>query len=98
MERATCIGKFHRDVSEREFRRDGWTHIGSSIQIESTVAECQRSPTKAALIESRSGDLKVRLSLSHSKREGTFKRKPSTRMQAVFGRSIDQLTSFPSGL
>ena len=50
------------------------------------------------IIESRSGDLRVKISLKYSKRDGTFRRQPSKRSQAVFGKSIQQLTAISSRL
>ncbi len=49
-------------------------------------------------IESQSGDLKLRVSLKYSRRDGTFKRQGSKRSLAVFGKSIEKLMLIPSGL
>lgn len=48
-------------------------------------------------IESPTGDLKLKISLKYSIREGTFKRQGSKRSLAVFGKSIEKLISTPNG-
>ncbi|UJR25604.1 hypothetical protein I4U23_006948 [Adineta vaga] len=65
--------------------------------IETGLHDCQCASSGAIYLESQSGDLKVKISLKYSKREGTFKRQPSKRSQAVFGKSIEKLMSTPSG-
>ncbi|CAF0916742.1 unnamed protein product [Adineta ricciae] len=66
--------------------------------IETALRDCQRSTSGTIFLESQSGDLKLKISLQYSKREGTFKRQTSKRSLAVFGKSIDKLMSTPSGL
>lgn len=48
-------------------------------------------------MESPTGDLKLKISLKYSQREGTFKRQGSKRSLAVFGKSIEKLMSTPNG-
>ncbi|CAF1103919.1 unnamed protein product [Rotaria sordida] len=66
--------------------------------IEPALRECQNNPNRVTCIESSSGDLKLKFSLSYSKRDGTFKRRPSKRSLAVFGKSIEKLLTVPNGL
>ncbi|CAF3853963.1 unnamed protein product [Rotaria magnacalcarata] len=65
--------------------------------IETALRECQHSPNQATYFESPSGDLKLKISLNYSRREGTFKRQASKRSLAVFGKSIEKLISTPNG-
>ncbi|CAF0786571.1 unnamed protein product [Adineta ricciae] len=65
--------------------------------IETALHDCHRSANGVLTIESPSGDLKLKISLKYSKREGTFKRQGSKRSLAVFGKSIDTLLSTPNG-
>lgn len=96
-QRAQCIGKFHRNVSAScHFSSD--TRRDSFVQIETALNDCQRQLNGILAIESPSSDLKLRISLKYSKREGTFKRQGSKRNLAVFGKSIEQLTSSANGL
>jgi hypothetical protein len=67
-------------------------------KIETALHDCQRSPSGVIYIESQSGDLKLKISLKYSKREGTFKRQGSKRSLAIFGKTIDKLTSISNGL
>ncbi len=69
-----------------------------SYQIETALHDCQRSPSGIINLESQSGDLKLKISLKYSKRDGTFKRHASKRSLAVFGKSIEKLTQTPSEL
>jgi hypothetical protein len=68
------------------------------IKIEKALHDCQRSPNGFIYIESQSGDLKLKVSLKHFKRDGTFKRQGSKRSLAVFGKNIDKLLLIPNGL
>ena len=96
-QRAQCIGKFHRNVSaSRHFTSETRRHY--FVQIETALSDCQRQSSGILPIESPSSDLKLRISLKYSKREGTFKRQGSKRNLAVFGKSIEQLTSSANGL
>ncbi|CAF2314824.1 unnamed protein product [Rotaria sp. Silwood2] len=65
--------------------------------IETALHECQNNANEVTFIESPSGDLKLKFSLNYAKREGTFKRRPSKRSLAVFGKSIEKLLSLPNG-
>ncbi|CAF3551510.1 unnamed protein product [Rotaria socialis] len=65
--------------------------------IETALRECQQSPNQVTYFESPSGDLKLKISLNYSRREGTFKRQASKRSLAVFGKSIEKLISTPNG-
>ncbi|CAF0805510.1 unnamed protein product [Rotaria sp. Silwood1] len=65
--------------------------------IETALHECHNNPNEVTRIESPSGDLKLRFSLNYSKREGTFRRRPSKRSLAIFGKSIEKLLSMPNG-
>ncbi|CAF3181711.1 unnamed protein product [Rotaria socialis] len=65
--------------------------------IETALHECDRDLNGILTIESPSSDLKLKISLKYSKREGTFKRIGSKRSLAVFGKSIEKLLSTPNG-
>ncbi|CAF3537649.1 unnamed protein product [Rotaria sordida] len=65
--------------------------------IETALHECERDLNGILTIESPSSDLKLKISLKYSKREGTFKRQGSKRSLAVFGKSIEKLLSTPNG-
>jgi hypothetical protein len=67
------------------------------FKIETALQECERSSHRILTIESPSGDLKLKISLKYSKREGTFKRQGSKRSHAIFGKSIEKLVSSPTG-
>ncbi|CAF0837740.1 unnamed protein product [Adineta steineri] len=66
--------------------------------IDTALRDCQRSPSGVIYLESQSGDLKLKMSLKYSKRDGTFRRQASKRSLAVFGKSIEKLTSTSNGL
>jgi hypothetical protein len=65
--------------------------------IETALRECNRSSNGILSIESPNGDLKLKISLKYSIREGTFKRQGSKRSLAVFGKSIEKLINTPNG-
>ncbi|CAF0848479.1 unnamed protein product [Rotaria sp. Silwood1] len=65
--------------------------------IETALHDCERDLNGILTIESPSSDLKLKISLKYSKREGTFKRQGSKRSLAVFGKSIEKLLSTPNG-
>jgi hypothetical protein len=94
-QRPICIGKFHRDVSEK-------INIDLNkiilIKIETALRDCQHDSSGVISLESQSGDLKLKISLKYFRRDGTFKRQGSTRSLAVFGKSIEKLLAVPNGL
>ncbi|CAF0970487.1 unnamed protein product [Adineta steineri] len=65
--------------------------------IETALQDCDRNSNGILTIDSPSGDLKLKISLKYSKREGTFKRQGSKRNLAVFGKSIEKLIETPNG-
>jgi breakpoint cluster region protein len=67
------------------------------LKIEKALHDCDRYSNGILSIESPSGDLKLKISLKYSKREGTFKRQGSKRSLAVFGKSIETLINTPNG-
>jgi len=67
------------------------------LKIEKALHDSDRYSNGILSIESPSGDLKLKISLKYSKREGTFKRQGSKRSLAVFGKSIETLINTPNG-
>ncbi len=68
------------------------------MKIETTLRDCDHSSSRFIYIVSQSGDLKLKISLKYSRRDGTFKRQGSKRNVAVFRKSIEQLLQMPDGL
>lgn len=99
-QRAQCIGKFHRNVCfimNWINKRKNRLLMIFLFKIESALHEGERDSSGLLTIESPANDLKLKISIKYSKREGTFKRQGSKRSLAVFGKSIEQLLSTPNG-